>query len=109
MKPMKLMTTSIYRTPAGKAPFNEWITSLPMKAQATIDSRISRVRDGNLGDVKNVGGGVFELRVHLSPGYRVYFGLVGSTVVLLLCGGSKRGQQRDIKKAQGYLKEFLER
>ncbi|HRJ42045.1 MAG: type II toxin-antitoxin system RelE/ParE family toxin [Caldilineaceae bacterium] len=92
----------------GKAPFEEWLLSLRDKpTQARILRRIDRLRLGNFGDARTVSEGVFELRIHFGAGYRVYFGLHGTQVVLLLCGGDKSSQSRDIATAQGYWKEFL--
>jgi putative addiction module killer protein len=92
----------------GKAPFEEWLLSLRDKpTQARILRRIDRLRLGNFGDAPTVGEGVFELRIHFGPGYRVYFGLHGAQVILLLCGGDKSSQPRDIATAQRYWKEFL--
>jgi len=91
----------------GKSPFESWLINLRDKsAKAKILTRIDRLRLGNFGDCKSVGLGVFELRIHFGPGYRVYFGLVGNEVVLLLLGGDKSSQRKDIKTAQGYWKEF---
>lgn len=92
----------------GQAPFKEWMRSLRDKpTKARIQSRIDRLRLGNLGDYQSVGDGVFELRIHFGSGYRVYFGLHGAQVVLLLCGGDKSTQTRDIADARRYWKEFL--
>lgn len=60
----------------------------------------------SFGDCRSVGGGVYELRIHFGPGFRVYFGIVGSDVVLLLCGGDKSSQKKDIARAHNYWKEF---
>lgn len=91
----------------GIAPFEEWFVKLRDKsAQARIAARIDRLRFGNFGDCKSVGAGVFELRIHIGPGYRVYFGLVGSEVVLLLGGGDKSTQHKNIATAQKHWKEF---
>ena len=75
--------------------------------QARIQSRIDRLRLGNFGDYQGVGDGAFELRIHFGSGYRVYFGLHGAQVIILLCGGDKNTQARDIADAQRYWKEFL--
>ena len=64
---------------------------------------------GNLGDVKPVGEGVMELRIHYGPGYRVYFSQAGSRIVLLLCGGDKKTQDRDILRAKQYWADFQSR
>ena len=81
---------------------------LDPRARARILARLERVRHGNLGDCRTVGGGVSELRVDYGPGYRVYFGLHGKTIVVLLCGGDKRTQERDIRLARQYWREFRE-
>lgn len=97
----------IYETPAGEAPFEEWVSALrDPRAKARIFARIDRVRLGNFGDCRSTGGGVHELRVDYGPGYRVYFGFSGPVIVVLLCGGTKRTQDRDIQTAHSYWKEF---
>jgi putative addiction module killer protein len=68
-------------------------------AKARILARLEAVKLGNLGDVKTLGGGIRELRVHVGPGYRIYFTQSGRTILLLLCGGDKSTQARDIAKA----------
>lgn len=96
-----------YLTTDGRNPFEEWYSSLKdQKAQAKIKSRLDRVRLGNLGDYRSVGEGVYELRIDYGPGYRVYFGQIGSTIVLLLCGGDKSTQQQDIRKAIEYWTDY---
>ncbi|MEZ4866254.1 MAG: type II toxin-antitoxin system RelE/ParE family toxin [Caldilineaceae bacterium] len=94
----------------GKVPFEAWINSLRDKAsKARIFSRIDRLRLGNFGDCKGVGEGVLELRIHVGPGFRVYFGVIGAEIILLLCGGDKSSQSRDIADAIGYWKEYKAR
>ena len=91
----------------GRAPFEEWIASLhDTRTKARIFTWIDRMRFGNFGDCKSVGQGVFELRIAYGPGLRVYFGLVGADVVLLLVGGDKASQAKDIRFAQRCWKEF---
>lgn len=81
--------------------FTDWIGNLrDLRAVARIDARIGRLRLGNFGDVKSVGGGVSELRIDYGPGYRVYFTRQSEVVVLLLCGGDKGSQARDIMLAK---------
>lgn len=93
--------------PGGLVPFDEWFDSLrDTKSKVAVDARLARVRAGNFGDCKSVGGGVFELRVALGPGLRVYYGLQGRQIVILLGGGDKRSQSRDIRRAQLLWKEF---
>jgi len=77
-------------------------------ARARIRARIARLRLGNFGDTKRVGE-VFELRVHVRPGYRVYYGREGDAVVILLCGGDKRSQARDIERAEAYWRDYRSR
>jgi putative addiction module killer protein len=91
----------------GLVPFDEWFDSLrDKKMQAAVDTRVARVRAGNFGDVKPVGAGVFEMRVPLGSGLRVYYGLHGRQVVVLLGGGEKRSQSRDIRRAQELWQQF---
>ncbi len=99
-----------YLTEAGHNPFREWLESLNDRdARARVRVRINRIRLGNFGDCKAVGGGVSELRISYGPGYRVYFGKKETTVVILLGGGDKRTQGRDIENAQDHWKNFLRR
>lgn len=82
--------------------FSDWLTNLKdVSARARIITRIQRIAaSGNFGDVEPVGEGVSELRFHIGPGYRVYFIQRGSELVLLLAGGTKKSQRRDIRKAK---------
>jgi putative addiction module killer protein len=81
--------------------FSAWMDGLrDMQATARIAIRIRRLSLGNFGDVKSVGGGVSELRIDYGPGYRLYFTRRGATLVILLCGGDKRTQDRDILRAR---------
>jgi putative addiction module killer protein len=81
--------------------FAEWLSNLTdQKALAKIVSRIERLGLGNPGDVKPVGEGVSEMRVSYGPGYRVYFKQTGKNIVLLLCGGDKSTQDKDIRRAK---------
>jgi putative addiction module killer protein len=94
----------------GKIPFRTWLRSLrDSDARARIRVRINRVRLGNFGDCRPVGNGVLELRIDYGPGYRVYLGRDGATVVLLLCGGVKKSQSRDIATAIEYWQDYQRR
>ena len=99
-----------YRSAQGRTPFTEWFSGLrDRQARARIVARLERLETGNFGDCKGVGGGVSELRIDWGPGYRVYFGRDGQTVILLLCGGDKRKQDSDIKKAVELWQQFGDR
>ena len=92
-----------YEQGDGRCPFNEWHSNLrDKKAQARIVMRLHNVEVGNLGDCASVGEGVLELRVHVGAGYRVYCGRSGTRLVILLCGGDKSSQSRDIQRAKEY-------
>lgn len=95
-----------YQTEKGSEPFNDWLDDLDDSVRSRIQLRLDRVRLGNYGDYKGVGEGVYELRFFFGAGYRVYFAEEGNTVVLLICGGDKSSQTKDIAKAQSYWKEY---
>lgn len=98
----------VYADALGQEPFSQWLTSLrDTVGRKRILSRLRRLEQGNYGDCKALGGGVYELRLFFGPGYRVYFGENGPKLVILLCGGDKSTQSRDITTAQEYWKEYL--
>ncbi|MCL2306322.1 MAG: type II toxin-antitoxin system RelE/ParE family toxin [Planctomycetaceae bacterium] len=87
--------------------FDKWLKKLSTTVgKFMIDARIRRLEEGLFGDVKHVGDGVFEMRVHHGPGYRVYYTMVGDQIVILLCGGDKSTQRSDIVKAKNMVKEL---
>jgi putative addiction module killer protein len=87
--------------------FRQWRQRLKDgRAKALIASRLDRLAYGHAGDVKSAGDGVLELRIHYGPGYRVYFARQGDTVIVLLCGGDKGSQRRDITMAKRLLAEL---
>jgi putative addiction module killer protein len=89
--------------------FAEWLTELrDIQARARVQARIERLREGNGGDVHPVGEGVSELRIHYGPGYRVYFKQRGRELIILLAGGDKRTQPKDIKTALRLSRELIE-
>ncbi len=99
-----------YLTEDGRNLFRTWLEALrDAEARARIRVRINRIRLGNFGDSKSVGGGVSELRIPYGPGYRVYFGRQGNRVVILLCGGDKRTQARDIETARVAWQDYVKR
>ena len=88
--------------------FAKWLKSLSDKlAKANISRRLERLENDNLGDYKNLGGGLCEMRIHISKGYRIYFSKIGDKIVILLCGGDKSSQDRDIEKARQILQDYL--
>lgn len=91
-----------YITPDGRIPFAEWRNSLRDRKAILIIDNMRRVRLGNFGDCRSVGERVCELRIDYGSGYRIYFGQIGSTIVLLLCGGNQSTQAQDIRKAKEY-------
>jgi putative addiction module killer protein len=97
-----------YQTESGIEPFQVWIDQIrDKKTKRRIIQRLVRVEEGNYGDYKVVGGGVNELRLFFGAGYRIYFGEDGDKIVVLLTGGDKSSQSRDIAQAQIYWKEYL--
>ena len=91
----------------GHSPFDDWVRSIKdTSTRARIQRRLERIGTGNLGDAKPVGGEVFELRLDFGPGYRIYFGRVGATLVVLIGGGDKSTQQRDIDRAIKLWEDF---
>ena len=91
------------------ADFDAWLTKLKdPKGKALIIERIRSAERGHFGDCESVGKGVSEMRIHTGPGYRLYFTRIGSVIYVLLCGGSKRGQGRDIVKAQEMARRLTE-
>jgi putative addiction module killer protein len=99
-----------YLTASGRDVFGDWLSGLrDARTRAKIIARIDRLALGNFGDCKALRAGLFELRIDWGPGYRVYYALVGGACVLLLCGGDKRKQSPDIRRALEYLKDYRER
>ena len=89
--------------------FAKWLKTLPDKlAKASISRRLERLENNdNLGDFKNLGDKICEMRIHTSKGYRIYFSMVGNKLILLLIGGDKSSQQKDISKAKEILQYYL--
>lgn len=99
-----------YVTESGKDVVGRWLADLnDAQAKARIAARITRLSVGNFGDCKPLQDGVSELRIDWGPGYRVYYAMAGRTCVLLLCGGDKRKQQADIKRAVEYWRDYKRR
>lgn len=87
--------------------FARWLSGLrDNRAKQKIATRLQRLKFGHFGDVEPIGGGLSELRIHEGQGYRVYFRQNGQEIILLLCGGNKKMQQRDIRRAHEIMKEL---
>lgn len=98
----------VYAKENGKEPFTEWLYDLQdVIGRKRILTRVSRLQQGNFGDCEPVGEGVSELRLFFGAGYRVYFGEHGNQIIVLLCGGDKGSQSKDIKQAKIYWQEYL--
>ena len=96
-----------YETPDGKLPFMIWFNSIKdSQFKRRIILRLNRLSDGNFGDCKNLGDGLYELRLDFGSGYRIYYTEEDNVVVILFSGGDKSSQYKDIDKAKSYLKEY---
>ena len=93
----------------GRSPFGRWFDSLDARAAARVRTSLARMEAGNLSNVRGVGSGVLERRIDVGPGYRVYFGRDGDTLIVLLGGGTKARQQRDIEDARQLWQEYKRR
>ena len=103
-------TINEYIDDSGKSHYADWLKNLrDAKAKAKIMMQIDKMELGLFGDVEPIGEGLSELRLHYGPGYRVYYGKEGQQVFLLLCGGDKSTQSKDIKKAKEYWKSHKRR
>jgi putative addiction module killer protein len=96
-------------TASRASPYREWFSRLDPQAAAIVTVAIERLADGNTSRVKPIGEGAAEIRIDRGPGYRVYFGWDGKTLVVLLGGGTKRRQQRDIADALGLWRDYKAR
>ena len=99
----------VYVTEEGKAPFDDWFDKLDTAAALKVRTALARIETGNLGDVKPMGQGVSERRITFGPGYRVYFGKDGDKIVILLCGGTKKRQSKDIEQAKAFWGDYKNR
>jgi len=103
-------TLKVYETLDGTKPLMEWLRNLrDIKARTMIRTRLDRMEQGNFGYCEPVGDGVSEMKIDLGPGYRIYFGMIGRTIVLLLCGGDKKSQQKDIRNALECFRDHKQR
>jgi putative addiction module killer protein len=104
-----VLTVLEYLDRAGSSAFGDWFGSLDAPAAAKVTTAIRRLELGNLSNVKGVGAGVFEYRIDFGPGYRVYFGKDGETLIILVGGGTKKRQDRDIATAHARWAEYKKR
>ena len=102
------MKIIIYKTPTNKTHFSDWLSTLDPKSKAVIRTRLDRVKLGNFGDSKVIkdGNEIRELRIEYGPGYRIYFGVKNMVIIIVLMGGDKGSQNRDIIKAKQYWLEY---
>ena len=106
---MPMAEIRYYVAPDGRQPFAEWFSDLEPVARAKVTRAIARLELGNVSNVKTVGEGVLEIRIDFGPGYRVYFGRDGDALVILLTGGTKKRQQRDIDAAHACWQDYKQR
>jgi putative addiction module killer protein len=97
----------VFRDRSGKSPYLEWLDTLDWKMGERILNRVARIKRGQFGDFKALDAGLYEMRLFFGPGYRVYFGESKGKVILLLTGGDKSTQRKDIKKAQEFWNIYL--
>ncbi|MGJ5820104.1 type II toxin-antitoxin system RelE/ParE family toxin [Paludibaculum fermentans] len=98
-----------YIDSTGRSPFTKWLRALNVHAAAKVATALERVADGNLSNAKAVGSGVLEYKIDFGPGYRVYFGRDGDRLIILLVGGTKKGQAEDILRAKANWKDYRNR
>ena len=110
MQDAQTRTIILYQVTNDTVPFTEWFNSIKdTKVIDRIQARLDTLETGSFGKYRSVGDGVWELKLDIGPGYRIYYGQVDKTIVLLLCGGDKSSQNRDIEMAINYWKEYKER
>jgi len=102
---------NFYTTNTGNQPVVNWQKKLDTKTEAVVLARIARVRGGNFGDCNPIKGsnGIYELCIDYGPGYRIYYAKMGASIIVLLVGGAKKSQNRDILKAKQYWFDFKEK
>ena len=109
MLPLHLVEVLEYLDWNGRSPYAEWFESLSAQAAAKVAVAITRLAQGNFSNVKGVGGGVYECRVNFGPGFRIYLGKDGERMVILLAGGTKKRQQKDIEDAKARWQDYKKR
>ncbi len=109
MLPYAMLELRYYLASDGGSPFEKWFVGLDAQAAAKVSVALVRLEQGNLSNAKGVGEGVLEYRIDWGPGYRVYFGRDGDVLVILLTGGTKQRQQRDIEAAKTHWTDYKRR
>ncbi|MFZ3235629.1 MAG: type II toxin-antitoxin system RelE/ParE family toxin [Stellaceae bacterium] len=109
MLPYRVLVLRYYLTAGGESPFESWFDDLDAAAAAKVSVALVRLGEGDTSNVKGVGEGVLEYRIDWGPGYRVYFGRDGESLVILIKGGSKQRQQRDIGRAKELWADYRRR
>lgn len=104
-----MITIQEYLDTNGNSPFARWFNALNAQAALKVTTYVTRIENGNFSRVGSVGSGVYECRIDWGPGYRVYFGRDGETLVILLGGGTKRRQQKDIQAAKALWQDYKKR
>ncbi len=99
----------VYADSRGRAPFEKWFGELDARAQAKATVALDRLKRGNISNVSGVGDSVFELKLDWGPGYRLYFGRDGDRIIILLLGGTKKRQSRDIASAKSFWLDYKSR
>ncbi len=89
-----------------RSPFDEWFAEVDLFAGAKVAKAIARIEQGNLSNLKSLRGGLFEYKIDFGPGYRLYLGRDGDKLIILLTGGTKKRQQRDIETAAAFWQEY---
>jgi len=106
---MSIVVVVEYESAEGGHPYSKWFLSLNVQAALKIRTSVARMENGNFSNVKSVGQGVHEYKLDFGPGYRIYFGRDGDKIVVLLGGGTKKRQSRDIQTAQALWQEYKQR
>jgi putative addiction module killer protein len=109
MLPYGVLELRYYLAADGLRPFEEWFSGLDAAAAAKVTVALTRLGQGNTSNTKGVGEGVLEYRINWGPGYRAYFGRDGEVLVILLTGGTKKRQQRDIEQAKALWADYKRR
>jgi putative addiction module killer protein len=98
----------IYQAENGKEPYTVWLQTLDTRTRLKVVASVERLADGNISNLKGLGGGVSELKINFGAGYRVYLARKGDALIILISGGSKKRQQKDIDQAKAIWREILD-